>query len=348
MANHSRLGVSGLFALCAALFAGCGGGDNDSPEIPLPPPPAGPTASLIAGVTGGADACDSRDGSGVTTRLGNILDLRVGRDGSVYVLEGSCDDNKTPLAVRKIGPPGEVRTLARADLSEAVSLNSFRHARHIAVGDGGNVYVSEGYRGPILPPISPLMPPGAAAGIWKISGTTIQAFVGIENYSGAMVDGTGTQAEFKEMGSIIFGEGSLFSLDSGNAVRRISEAGVVTTVQVNYPWLADTAGSLYVKNNDTLQQINGPRTVPLPYPARWEAPINIALSDQGVLYGVRSEPGGVYSIYRRTPAGAVEPVMGTWQGQTSLRPLSSVEALALDRAGNLYVLEKHALWKITF
>lgn len=167
------------------------------------------TLAGTAGVTGGAD------GTGAAASFDYPEGVAVAADGHVYVADTYSH------TIRKVSPAGVVTTLAgsvgvtgSADGTGPAA--SFRYPTGVAVDAAGQVYVADQSNGTIRK-ISP-------AGVV----TTLAGSPGAFD----VTDGTGAAAHFGSPVSLALApNGDLYVADaSGQVVRKVTPAGVVTTV----------------------------------------------------------------------------------------------------------------------
>lgn len=146
-------------------------------------------------------------------------------------------------------------------------------------------------------------------------------------------DGAATQATFGSLmsGSSVDGAGNVYVSDTyGNVVRKITPAGLVTTV-------AGKAGE--VGSADGVGEA-----------ARFSSPAGIVVDPAGVLFVADS---GNRLIRRITPAGRVTTIAGTvgtidvLDGTGSNAHFNRPEGITRDSAGNLFVTDGAAIRKIT-
>ncbi|CAN5504793.1 hypothetical protein BH10ACT2_BH10ACT2_10620 [soil metagenome] len=197
------------------------------------------------------------DGPGAAAHFLTPWGVAVDAAGNVYV--GDAGNNR----IRKITPAGDVTTLAgQSDFGTSDGTGSEAHFNApfgVAVDAVGNVYVTDhgNHR------IRKITPAGVVT-------TTAGSSAGF-------ADGTGTDARFDEPDGIaVDSAGNLYIADVGNhRIRKITPAGVVTTIagstpgyldgqgtsaQFNGPQgvAVDSAGNLYVSDSDNyrIRQIN--------------------------------------------------------------------------------------------
>jgi streptogramin lyase len=213
--------------------------------------PAGVVTTLAGQSTTG-----NTDGTGTNARFFYPYGVAVDSTGNVYV--GDRSNNR----IRRITPAGVVTTFAgsTAGSFDGTGTNAtFRSPLGIAVDSSGNVYVADSlnYR------IRKITPVGV---VTTLAGST-EGFV----------NGTGTNAMFKSpAGVAVDSVGNIYVGDqSNNVVRRITPAGVVTTLagsgtaafadgtgvsaSFNNPYgvTVDLGGILYVadQNNHRIRKI---------------------------------------------------------------------------------------------
>jgi hypothetical protein len=147
-----------------------------------------------------------------------------------WVLSVSCTSGYTRHTLHKITPAGARSTLLSTDNLYA-SLGSVFGAAAVTADAAGNVFV------------------GNTSEILRITPAgEISRFAGHLGMSGT-VDGPGTQARFKWVENLVCDtQGNLFALDgnagSGQAIRKITSTGVVTTIAGGPSTAATTLGDL--------------------------------------------------------------------------------------------------------
>jgi serine/threonine protein kinase, bacterial len=254
------------------------------------------------------------DGQGNDARFYTPFDVAVAKDNTVYVVDSWNN------AIRKISPSGYVTTLAGsgtagyADGTGAAA--QFNGPNGIVVDDTtGNVYVAD-FNNRRIRKITPSGEVTTFAG----SGTA------------GSVDGPATTAQFRGPTGIDIDEtGALYVADvSNNQIRKITASGYVSTVAG-----ASSLGA-YV-DGDALS-------------ARFNAPYDVVIGDEGVLYVADRNNFRIRAIARNgevsTVAGA--GTNGGANGSRTTAQFSHPISLALDSSKILYIsdFEGHRIRKI--
>lgn len=182
-------------------------------------------AGAVSTLAGSAGKAGTNNGTGAAARFNNPCQLAVDGGGNVYVADV---DNH---AIRIVTPAGAVTTLAGLAGTSGTNdgtggLARFNRPFGVAVDGGGNVFVADTYNYTIRKVTSS----GAV--------TTLAGLVGT---SGSADGGSGV-ARFNYPGAVAINSGNeLFVLDfSGNTIRKITPAGMVTTLG----GLPGTAGNI--------------------------------------------------------------------------------------------------------
>jgi len=254
--------------------------------------PAG-VVSTFAGSTAGYI-----DGTGTAAQFYRPVGVAVDALGNVYV----ADYNNH--RIRKITPAGVVSTFAGSAQGYADGTGTaaqFNFPTGVAVDASGNVYVADRNNHKIRK----ITPAGV---VTTVAGSTA-----------GYIDGTGTAAQFYSPGGVVVDSSSnIYVADlSNHKIRKITPAGVVTTV----------AGS-------TAGYIDGTGTA-----ARFNNPYNIALDSSGNKYVADLSN---HKIRKITPAGVVTTVAGGAQGYADGTGTAALFynpiGVAVDNAsGNIYV-----------
>jgi MBG domain/Immunoglobulin I-set domain/PKD domain/Immunoglobulin domain/NHL repeat len=266
-------------------------------------------AGVVSTLAGMAWVSGTNDGPGSSARF-NLPDrLAVDANGNVYV--GDSGNN----TIRKITPAGVVSTLAGmpgvAGSKDGIgSAARFSGPEGVAVDTAGNVYVGDSGNGTIRK----VTPAGAVS--------TLAGTPGLHGTS----DGVGGAARFAyPNGVAVDTAGNLYVADGtgspptpNNAIRRITPAGVVTTL----------AGSSASGETDG---IGGS--------ARFNNPDSVAVDSAGNIYVAEFNGETIRKI---TPAGIVDTLAGRWRSGTNDGTGTAARfyypnGVAVDAAGNLYV-----------
>jgi sugar lactone lactonase YvrE len=263
--------------------------------------PAG-TVITFAGLAG---RTSSVDGSATTARFEDPYAVAADGSGNLFVADA------TDHSIRKVTSDGTVTTLAGKGGSFGSddgtgSAARFKGPLGIAADSAGNVYVADTGNATIRK----ITPAGA-----------VSTLAGRAGLAGSQ-DGTGTAARFMSpYGIAVDASGTLYVVESSAVVRKVTAAGVVTTV-------AGTAGT----NGFT----NGTGTA-----ARFSVPFDIAVDGAGNLY---VSDHGNHAVRAITPSGVVTTLAGSGTagklddtGTTASFKFPS--GLAADSAGNVYLAD---------
>lgn len=253
----------------------------------------------------GSGHADLFNGTGINSSFNNPESGTFDAAGNLYIAE------LTNNCVRKITPAGVVTTLSgspgRVGFLDGPAANAFFKGVTGVVADAnGNLYITDlnNYR------------------IRKITsdGTTVSTIAG--NGTKASTDGAASAATFTAPTAItIDGAGNLFVID-GNIIRKITVAGVVTT-------LAGSATAGAVNGTGKAASFNGPTGIAT------DAAGNIYVADKG------------NSLIRKiTPAGVVSTFAGTgkngWtDGAALAAQFSGPSGIGVDKIGNIYVADSY-------
>jgi hypothetical protein len=246
--------------------------------------------------------------SGVVTtfaQLGTAQARGIAIDGSGNLYIGGY----LAQTIRKITPAGVVTTLAGL---EGVSGNNngigsaarFNTPVGLVVDASGNVFVAD--RGNHI--IRKITPAGLV--------TTVAGQAGVPGSA----DGSGTGAQFSfPQGIALDAAGNLY-VTSGQAIRKITSAGVVST----FAGSTDVTGSLDATGTA----------------ARFQIPVGLVLDSAGNLF-----VGTLLTIRKITPAGIVTTLaghaefLGSADGLGSAARFQGAYGMAVDTRGNLYVAD---------
>lgn len=254
----------------------------------------------------------SADGTGALAQFDSPEGVAVDAAGNVYVAEYG---NHT---IRKITAAGVVTTLAGAGHSgyadDTGSNALFSYPEALTVDADGNVYVADtwNYR------IRKVTPAGVVTTIAG-SGTP------------AVVDGTGSNASFSEpVGIAVDSTGNLYVTDK-NTIRKITSAGVVTTIAGNSGIQSSSDGTGLA--------------------ASFNRPTGISIDASGNLYIADLNSS---LIRKMTPAGVVTTIAGSGtagyaDGTGSAASFNYPTGVTVDAAGNVFVADNsnHMIRMIT-
>ena len=275
------------------------------------------STGVVSTLAGQVAAAGSVNGTGSAARFYYPSGAAVDGSGNVYIADYSNQ------LIRKITPAGVVTTLAGSAGVTGTNNGTGTAARFygpagVAVDAGGVVYVAD-YQNHAIRKIT-------AAGV-------VTTLAGRPGTSGTN-DGTGTAARFSyPIGVAVDTGGNVYVGDSGNnAIRKITSAGVVTTLA----GLVGTSGT-----NDGVGSA-----------ARFYYPEDVAVDGSNYVYVA---DGGNSCIRKVAPDGTVTTlaglagVKGSDDGTNSAARFSSPLGLAADSASNLYVGDSgnHVIRKIT-
>jgi endonuclease YncB( thermonuclease family) len=259
------------------------------------------------------------DGTGAAAGFNGPSGVAVDGFGNVYVADFN---NNT---IRKITSAGVVTTLAgtagvTGSLDGTGAAAQFNNPNGVAVDGSGNVYVADSNNYTIRK----ITPAGVVTTLAGTAGT------------GGSADGTGAAARFNSPNGVaVDGTGNVYVLDSSsNTIRKITSAGVVTTLAgsaANPPGSADGTGAA----------------------ARFSDPFGIAVDGSGNVYVAdnfnntirKITSGGVVT----TLAGSATNPAGSADGTGAAARFSLPWAAAVDGSGNVYVADvgNNTIRKIT-
>jgi serine/threonine protein kinase, bacterial len=235
------------------------------------------------------------------------------------VVVAGIDTPQATFAGVRSATATRVRTLAGGatgtPLDGTGSAARFSLPRTLVLDAAGNAYLIDGL---IAAWVRKVTPQGAVS---TLAGNGVSGFV----------DGSGAQARFNNPNGLVLGaDGSLYVADTGNsAIRRITPAGVVSTVAGGTPGSADGVG----------------------VSAQFTNPFGLAVDASGQLWVAEAAPS--CRIRKLAPDSAVTTVSNTGCGAradgalgTTARFVSPTH-LAFDGAGNLFVSDQDAIRRVT-
>ena len=282
--------------------------------------------TTFAGMPG---AFGSVDGMGAAARFHGPAALAVDGSGNVFVGDG--DTIGTPGnyggAIRKITPTGRVTTIAglagdHGNVDGNATTARFDGPQSVAADTAGNVYVADTANSTIRKV--------TAAGV-------VITFAGAAGQTGS-VDGVGTAARFNQpTGVAVELAGNVYVADhDNNTIRKITQAGVVTT-------LAGTAG--YFGSTDGTGAA-----------AAFHHPVGLAVDSGGNLYVSDGDylPGGDPiegwgTIRKVTASGVVttlagNPIVHDYYDHSPYEEGWFIfpKGMAIDESGTVYVADQEA------
>lgn len=325
--SRRRLSHSLWTSLAVSALVSCGGGSGGDAPPPPPPPPATPLA-LLAGTTEGPG---TQDGLSTAAKISiESGGMALAPNGDVLITDPG---NQT---IRRLAPTGQLSTWAgggptRSDASSegpryldaSGTAARFNVPQAVAVDAAGNAYVADAG--------NHLVRKIDAAG----NVTTLAGKVGVCGNA----DGTGMAATLCSPTSIaVDREGNVFVSEwapnlqdisqtpTGNPIRKITPAGVVTTVVFRASQYA-TPG--FGRNNpDRLY------------------PVNLATDSAGTLYA--ADPND-HVVRKYAPNGQATVLSGTVtlnnagyvDGAASAAKFGVLQAIAIDRSNRVFVLDRY-------
>lgn len=246
------------------------------------------------------------DGTGASARFNYPVNLKLDRDGTVYVADTYNH------AIRKITADGVVTTLAglpgtSGSVDSLGTAARFNYPQDLIIDNAGIVYVADGGNHAIRK----ITPAGAVTTLAGLAGTA------------GSTDGTGTAARFNVPGGIALGSGGkLYVTDFFNhAIRIITPDGVVTT-------LAGTPGT--AGSDDGTGRA-----------AKFNYPLGVVLTGDDLLVADAYN----HTVRKVSAAGVVTsfvgstPEIGSNDGNRTAARFHNPQDVAVDRDGTLYVVD---------
>ena len=262
-------------------------------------------AGVVSTFAGLAGVPGSADGTGSAARFNSPIGVALDGAGNLYV--GDADND----TIRKITPAGVVTTFAgkAGEIGSADGTGSnarFSGPRGVAVDTAGNVYVADTFNNTIRK-ITPA--------------AVVSTLAGLAGQTGS-ADGTGSAARFnRPRGLAVDPASNIFVADTANdTVRRITPAGVVTTVAGSAEVAGSADGSVFG--------------------SRFLAPISIDVSSSGDIYladTVNDTIRKISALGVVNTLGGVPLMAGSADGTGANARFASPQGVALDSAGNLFI-----------
>jgi sugar lactone lactonase YvrE len=310
--------------------------------------------TTLAGLATGGPG--SVDGIGTASRFNYPMGMALDASGNLYVADVVND------TIRMITPAGVATTLAGLAGSSGSndgtnSIARFNQADGIAVDTNGNVYVAD-WGNHTIRKVTPV------GTNWVV--TTLAGRAGVPGF----VNGPGKNAEFNyPNGVAVDTGGNVYVADTANsAIRQVTPDGAVTTVSAGFSGptgvTVDTHGVVYVADyySDTIAKITlvGPNWVVttlaglsgvqgsadgMGSSARFYYPWGVAVDSAGSLFvGDRfnntiRKLSLVGTSWVVTTVGGVPGNAGYTDGTGSAAQFWSVNGVAVDSAGTLYVTD---------
>jgi sugar lactone lactonase YvrE len=263
-------------------------------------------SSIVSTLAGTAGRVNTADGPAADARFDDPYAAAVDANGVIYVADNAAH------VIRRISG-GIVTTYAGTPGAFGIDDGSGFNARFyspsgVAVDSAGNVYVAD----------------SGNSTVRKIApGGIVTTFAGLGRTRGG-TDATGTNARFEQpFGIAVDPNGNVYVSDSmANTIRKISPAGVVTTLAGRYGanGSADGAGS----------------------DARFSVPYAVAVDAAGTVFVVDH---GNHTIRKITASGTVSTLAGTagTAGSTNGRGAAASfrypSGIAVDRTGTVFVAD---------
>ena len=256
---------------------------------------------VVTTLAGSGNAA-SVDGTGSAASFDDPWGVAVDGAGNVYVSELGA------RKIRKVTPGGVVTTFAGSGATGSVdgpgAAASFNWPYGLALDGAGNLYVAD----------------ALSQKIRKVTpGGMVSTLAGSGARGGA--DGTAASASFDNpMGVAVDSSGTVYVLDRSNKVRKVTPAGVVTSI----------AGSGVDGDDD------GTGTA-----ASFSNPWGLAADGAGNVYVADT---GYNTIRKVTPAGVVTTIGGSGSvghaaGTGTAASFAGPNGVAVDGSGNLYVAD---------
>jgi uncharacterized protein (TIGR03437 family) len=268
---------------------------------------------IITTVAGtGADGFSGDGGPAIKASFYYLPGVAVDAAGNVYTSDALSG------RIRKFTPGGTISTVAGNGLYKAptdgvpATISYLNQPRGVAVDAAGNIYIVDRDNNRVRKV-------GPTGIISTVAGT------GVRGFSGDGGPATSALLNLPWGGIALDSSGNLYIADSDNSrVRKVSPAGIITTVAGNGAWAFSGDG--------------GPATsasVAQPWGVAVDTDGNLYIADLSNQRIRRVSPSGIIS----TVAGNGTPGFSGDGGAATGALLSSPSAVAVDAAGNLYIAD---------
>jgi streptogramin lyase len=266
------------------------------------------SAGVVTTIAGTAGSSGSTDGTGSAARFNTPYGVFVDGSDNVYVADTF---NQT---IRKITSAGVVTTIAGTAGSSGStdgtgSAARFSYPEGIVVDTSGNIFVTDTFNNTIRKITS--------AGV-------VTTLAGLAGQPGP-TDGTGSAARFSgPRGVVVDTSGNIFVADtSNNTIRKITSAGVVTTI-------AGTAGSSgSTDGTGSAARFNSPAFASL------DTAGNIFIADR-----LNNKIRKVTSAGVVTTLAGLAGSSGSTDGIGSAARFNGPYGIAVNTAGNIFVADR--------
>jgi sugar lactone lactonase YvrE len=246
-----------------------------------------------------------------------IESMAVDADGNLYVGDSMTGHTN----IKKITPAAKVTTLAGPEENSEYTVfgtggaANFASPRAVIPGPPGSLYVLD----------------GSNSAVNKVDANGLVTAVAGNPYTYGHQDGSGTAASFQDVyGMAKDASGNLYVTERlGHTVRKVDTSSVVST----YAGFAGTSGLVNGATSGSLFN--------MPVGIATDSSGNVFVADSGNYVIRRISASGVVSTFAGTGA------QGTLDGAAASAQFFLLSAMTIDSANNLYVIDTHAIRKIT-
>lgn len=274
---------------------------------------------VVTTFAGEGPSIGNLDGVGSAAQFSNPEGIAAGPGGNLYVADTGNG------AIRLVTPAGVVSTLVSA--AALGSAAAFSNPSVVAVDASGNAFFAD----------------NGTRSIFKLDTSGNVTFIAGNNQNTGSVDGTGAAASFSDPSGIaVDATGNLYVTDLqyvppdtykpplvGSTIRKIAPGGVVTTIAGSASAIGSTDGlgsvALFTNTAGILADPHG----------------NLYVADRGnsSIRKLSPQTGSSGSTYTVTTFAGVSGQFGEVDGPASVARLDQPNAIAMDSAGNIYVLD---------